>query len=180
MHELNAQELFLALQYAKSLDEETGKKMMIEFEIDQPLLFQTVFNTFASIIATRHQDMSHLFMDLCFDVLCVYRHTFGAMPKFSQDPTWMESQVMLIDKELKPLMKDGKINEKNDERMKQLFFSPREGETMQYGLLEFMHQAINQFVEENVCDNATAELTNAMLFVVVRLFNNLYTQPTLH
>ena len=59
MHELTAQELYQALEFAKSVDEDSGKRMMIQFEIDQPLFFQTIFNTFSSIIGERHQDMAH-------------------------------------------------------------------------------------------------------------------------
>lgn len=179
MHELTTQELYLALQYAKSIDEASGKKMMIEFEIDQPVFFQTVFNTFSSIIAGRHQELAHSFMDLCFDVLCVYRKAFGDMPKFSTDPNWMEKQIALLDQELKPLMEGKPLNEKRSQRMKDEFFAPKNGEIVQNGLVHFLNEAVDDFVTYNSCDAAAAEMAKAMLYVVVRLFNNLYDRPTL-
>jgi len=39
MHELTDRELYQALEYAKSIDEEDGKKIMSQFEADQPMLF---------------------------------------------------------------------------------------------------------------------------------------------
>ncbi len=179
MHELIAQELYEALEYAKSIDQDRGQRMMIQFEIDQPLFFQTIFNAFASIIDQRHVEMSHLFMDLCFEVLCVYQKAFGKTPRFQDDPTWMERQALLLDKELKPLMEGKKLDEKRIERMKADFFSPKPGEIIQNGLVEFLNDSVDDFVSYNTCDAATTELTKTMLFVVVRMFNNLYTKPTL-
>jgi len=179
MHELTAQELYQALEYAKSIDEDSGKRMMIQFEIDQPLFFQTIFNTFSSIIAERHQDMAHLFMDLNFEVLCVYQKAFGNTPKFNDDPTWMERQAGLLDKELKPLMEGRNISEKRSRQIKADFFKPKEGEVIQTGLVQFLNESVDDFVSYNTCDAATTDLTKTMLFVVVRLFNNLYTRPTL-
>jgi len=39
MHELTERELYQALEYAKSIDEENGKRIMSQFEMDQPILF---------------------------------------------------------------------------------------------------------------------------------------------
>ena len=179
MHELTAQELYQALEYAKSVDEDSGKRMMIQFEIDQPLFFQTIFNTFSSIIGERHQDIAHLFMDLCFETLCVYQKAFGNTPKFNDDPTWMERQAGLLDKELKPLMEGRNISEKRSQQIKAEFFKPKVGEIIQTGLLGFLNESVDDFVTGNACDTATVDLTKTMVFVVVRLFNNLYTRPTL-
>lgn len=179
MHELIAQELYQALEYAKSIDEDSGKRMMIQFEIDQPLFFQTIFNTFSSIIAGRNQDIAHVFMDLSFEVLCVYQKAFGNMPKFNDDPTWMERQAGLLDKELKPLMEGKNISEKRSQRIKEDFFRAKDGELVQVGLVQFLNESVDDFVVGNSCDTATVDLTKTMLFVVVRLFNNLYTRLTL-
>ena len=181
MHELIEQELYVALRYAKSVDEELGKRLMIQFEIDQPVLFQTLFNTFSDIIAQRHQELAYLFMDLCFETLCVYQQAFGKMPKFKDDPNWMERQVALLDKELKPLLTHKTADHKRSQRMKAQFFSEKDGEIIQHGLVRFLHQSVDEYVStDSSCDPASVEMTKTMLFVVMRLFNNLYSQPTLH
>lgn len=179
MHELIEQELYKALEYAKSIDQDGGQRIMIQFEIDQPLLFQTVFNTFSSIIAERHQDMAHLYMDLCFDVICVYKKAFGVTPKFKDDPTWMERQVGVLDKELKPLLESRHMSEKRSQQLKEDFFSPKEGEIVQTSLVQFLNASVADFASYNNCDETTVDLTKTMLFVVVRLLNNLYSKPTL-
>lgn len=179
MHELIGDELYGALEYAKTMDQDSGQRMLIQFEIDQPLFFQTIFNAFSSMIAERNPDLAHFFMDLSFDVLCVYKKVFGSMPTFKDDPTWMERQAVLLDKELKPLMEGRNISEKRSKRIREDFFKPKQGEVIQTGLVEFLNESVDDFASYNDCDAATIELAKAMSFVVVRLFNNLYTKPTL-
>jgi hypothetical protein len=180
MHELVEQELYAALRYAKTVDEDQGKRLMIQFEIDQPVLFQTLFNTFASIIGDRHAELSHLFMDLCFETLCVYQHSFGKMPKMQSDPNFMERQIALVDKELKPLLTHKTADFKRSQRMKEKFFGEKDGETTQHGLVRFLNQSIDEYVsDDSSCDEASVEMTKTMIFVVVRLLNNLYSKPTL-
>ena len=179
MHVLYTQELYQALEYARSIDQDTGKRMMIQFEIDQPMFFQTVFKTFPSIIAERNEDMGKLFMDLCFDIVCVYKKVFGSMPKFKDDPTWMERQAGLLDKELKPLMEGRFINDKRSQKMKEDFFKPKSGEMQQNALLQFLNEGVDDMAADNQSDESTVDLTKTMLFVVVRLFTNLYSKPTL-
>lgn len=178
MHELIEQELYAALRYAKTVDEEQGKRLMIQFEIDQPILFQTLFSQFSAIIADRSEDLSHFFMDTCFEILCVYQHAFGKMPKMQNDPNWMERQIALFDKELKPMFTSNRVDHKRSEKMKEQFFSDKDGEITQHGLLRFLNQAVDEYTNDEEYDSISIEMLNTMIFVVVRLFNNLYSQPT--
>lgn len=185
LHELVERELYEALEYARSIDEETGKRILIQFEIDQPMFAQTLFNVFPTVIDNqsnepKYQNLAQHFADLCFDVLCVYQQAFGKMPRtFDEDSTWMESQAMLLDKELTPLLTSNHVNEKVAKKMREDFFKPKEGEFIQTGLVEFMNMAVDHFAEESGEDYHASllDLTKTMLFVVVRLFNNLYTPP---
>jgi hypothetical protein len=179
MHTLYAQELYLALEYAKTMDQDSGKRIMVQLEIDQPLLFNTLFKTFPSIISERHDELANLFVDLCFDIVCVYQKSFGKLPKFKDDPTWMERQVMGLDKELKPLMEGRHISAKRSQRMKDDFFASKAGEVGQNGLVAFLHEAVDDFVaEDGNCDIAAADMAKAMLFVATRFFTNLYSKAS--
>jgi hypothetical protein len=80
MHELTDRELYQALRYAKSIDENTGRKILDQFQSDQTALAQTIFGILPAVIAEQNQDMANLFMDLCFDVICVYQKAFGPLP----------------------------------------------------------------------------------------------------
>jgi hypothetical protein len=181
MHELIERELFEALEYARSVDEEQGKRILIQFEVDQPMFSTTLFNVFPSVIDNqsnelKYQNLAQHFADLCFDVLCVYTKAFGKMPSFDDDPLWIESQAQLLDKELAPLLASKHISEKTAKKMREDFFKPKEGEFIQTGLVEFMNMAVDDFAQNSGDDyhDSMLDLTKTMLFVVVRMFNNLY------
>jgi hypothetical protein len=185
MHELIERELYEALEYARSVDGEMGKRILIQFEIDQPMFSSTLFNVFPTVIDNqsseeKYQNLAQFFADLCFDVLCVYQHAFGKMPRtFEDDSTWMESQAMLLDKELAPLLTSSHVSEKAAKKMREDFFKPKEGEFIQTGLVEFMNMSIDDFAQNSGDEyhDSMLDLTKTMLFVVVRMFNNLYTPP---
>ncbi|MEN9757676.1 MAG: hypothetical protein RL755_1863 [Pseudomonadota bacterium] len=187
MHELVERELYEALEYARSIDQEKGKHILIQFEIDQPLFSQTLFNVFPSIIDNQsadqqYQNLAQFFADLAFDVLCVYQKVFGKMPTFDDDPTWMERQAVLLDKELAPLLSSNHVSDKVANKMREDFFKAKEGEFIQTGLVQFMNMSIDDFVKESgdTYHESIVDLAKTMLFVVVRLFNNLYTPATQH
>jgi len=174
MHELSNQELYQALHYAKSLDQEAGQRILIQFQIDQPQFFQTLFNTFAEIISAQDVELSHLYMDLCFDVVCIYQKNFGSIPKFKDDPVWMERQVESLTKLIKPFANNKNLSEKQIHRLKDDFWQPEAGELAQTVLVSFLHTAIDEHAKAHKSDTAAVELTKAMAFMTVKLFTALY------
>jgi hypothetical protein len=179
MHELKESELYQALEYAKSIDEESGKRIMSQFEADQPMLFQTIFGIFPSIIANQNQDMANLFMDLCFEVICVYQKSFGDMSKFIDDPTWMERQAILLETEFQLLLQNQLMNETIRKSLQDRFVTHNEN-PVQIGLVKFLNQAIDEFASYQVSRVPAIGVTQAMIFVVVKLFNSLYDKPVRH
>jgi hypothetical protein len=91
----------------------------------------------------------------------------------------MERQAGLLDKELKPLMEGRFINDKRSQKMKEDFFKPKSGEMQQNALLQFLNEGVDDMAADTQSDESTVDLTKTMLFVVVRLFTNLYSKPTL-
>jgi hypothetical protein len=183
MHELVERELYETIEYARSINEDTAKHILIQFEIDQPMFSTTLFSVFPSIIGEqsgeeKYRYLAHYFADLAFDVLCVYQKAFGKMPQtFEDNPTWIETQAQLLDKELAPLLASSRVNEKTAKKMREDFFKPKDGEFIQTGLVEFVNMAIDHFVEESGEEYHASiiDLMKTMMFVVVRMFNNLYT-----
>lgn len=176
MHELTESELYHALEYAKSIDDVTGRTIIEQFQLDQPGLAETVFYVFPAIIAGANMDMSHLFMDLCFDVLCVYQKAFGPLPsQKNMDLEWLEKQVMLLDAELQSLMTDKHMDEKIREKLQDRLRQRSLDETEQRGLVSFMNAAIDDFASESPSRVPAIKATQTMIFVVIKLFNNLYS-----
>jgi hypothetical protein len=137
---------------------------MSQFEADQPMLFQTIFGIFPSIIADQNQDMAHLFMDLCFEVVCVYQKSLGDTPKFIDDPTWMERQAILLETEFQSLLQNQPINETERRKLQDRFVKHKENQ-VQIGLIKYLNESIDEFASYNVSRVPAIEFTQAMIFV---------------
>ena len=175
MHELTDRELFLALQYAKSLDENAGREIILRFQNEQPALAQAVFGIFPSMIAQQNQDMSHLFMDLCFDVICVFEHAFGTLPaQKTIDVEWLEKQAALVDSELQALMPETAMDEKIRDKLQNRFKQREHEDDPQTGLVKFMNDSIDEFAAENSTRVDAIKITQVMIYVVIRLLSSLY------
>ena len=176
MHELTDRELYQALAYAKSIDEEAGRKIIEQFQLEQTALAQILFIIFPTVIAEENQDMSYLFMDLCFDVLCVFQKAFGPLPSQNDmDIDWVEKQAVLLDAELQSLLKDKYMDDKIRSKLQERFLNRVSKDNPQRGLVNFMNTAIDAFASENPIRVSAIKTTQTMLFIVIQLFSNLYS-----
>lgn len=175
MHDLTERELYQALHYAKNITEETGRKILQQFQLDQTALAQTIFGVFPAVIAEQDQDMSHLFMDLCFDVICVFENTFGALPsQTDMDINWLEKQAVLLDTELQALMTDKHMDDKIRNKLQNRIIQREIEDNPQPGLIKFLNAAIDEFASESPARVKATKITQTMIYVVVRLFCSLY------
>lgn len=166
MQELTDKQLIEALHYAKSQDEQVGRAILERFQANQTAFAQTIFGVFPSVIAEQDQDMAHLFMDLCFDVIAVHEHAFGKVPdQRILGNRWFEEKAVLLDQEMKVTIGQAKPSSSTN-------MLDHEHQT---GLVSFLHAAIDQ----QPCASATAvRLTKTMIFTTVQLFNALYDAAT--
>jgi len=174
MHELTDRELYEAIEYARNIDEEKGRSIMEKFQIEQPALAQTIFSVFPSLIAQQNQEMTHLFMELCFDTLCVYQHAFGHVP--SQSEEWLERQMSLLDTELQSLIPNQQMDKKIRAKLKDRFTERAYNEVTQLRLVEVMNESIDEYASESTGRVASVKITQNMMFTMIRLLSNLYSQ----
>ncbi|MGJ0485559.1 MAG: hypothetical protein ACR65R_13675 [Methylomicrobium sp.] len=176
MQELTERELYQALEYAKSLDENAGRKILEQFQLDQPALAQILFGMFPAVIAEQNPEMSFLFMDLGFDVICIYQKVFGPLPsQKDMDLDGLEKQAMLLDAELQSLMTDNHMAEKIRENLQDRLRQRSLDETEQRGLVNFMKAAIDDFASESPSRIPAIKTTQTMIAVVIRLFDTVYS-----
>lgn len=176
MRELTKQELYDALAYAKSIDEELGRKIMENFQREQTGLAQSIFHIFPQFINEKNEDMAFYFMDLCFDVLCVFQHAFGQLPSQNEmDSDWLEKQAVLIDTELQALNDNTHMDEKIRSKLEDRFIERMIEDGTQTGLVRFMNESIDEFASESPSRVDGIKTTQTMIFIVIRLFSNLYS-----
>lgn len=177
MHELTGRELYRAIEYAKSIDEEAGRQIISQFQYDQPALSMSMFNMFPAFIAEKNQQMAYLFMDLCFDVICVYQHAFGSTPTQNElSPEWLEKQAELINSELQSLVPGIQINQKLKSKLQDRFHQRTKDDIPQHDLVTFMNEAIDGYAAESNARVDAIKITQAMISVIIRLLGDLYNQ----
>lgn len=174
MHELTDQELYKAFAYARSLSEDQGKQIMAKLMQNQPGLYQTLFGFLPDIIAEQQQDMAHLFMDLCFDVVCVFQYTFGDPVHNGNDPVWLEKQAALLGADLQVLHGSNMANEKAWANLQNRFTTASPGEITQAGLINVLHEAIDEHAASNTRRVPVIPITQGLMSVAVKLIGSLY------
>lgn len=175
MQALDDKALYQALTYAKSLDEQAGRKILEQFQLEQPVFAQTLFGVFASVIAEQDQSMAHLFMDLCFDVICVFQHAFGPLPdQKSMGFEWLEKSAALMDTELQAMMSGKFMNAQFKNKLQDRFTDRLIHSNNQTGLVNFLGESIDEYVLEYPTRAEAIRMTKTLLFVVVQLFGSLY------
>lgn len=181
MCELTTRELYQALEYAKTIDENTGRKILERFQLDQTAFAQTIFGVFPNVIAQQNQDMANLFMDLCFDVICVFEKAFGPLP--SQNTMgfdWLEKSAALLDTELQALMTDRPMEPKIRDKLQDRFLERIMDSNTQTGLVNFMNAAIDEYASENPVRVKASRITQTLIFTVIQLFGVMYDHATAH
>lgn len=173
MHQLTDRELYLAIEHARSIDENTGRSIIESFQKDQPALAHSLFTVFPSMFNAKDQPSAHVFMDLCFDMICIYQHVFGDMPV--QDKAWMQKQSTLVNKELQAIMPNKNIDADKINQLQQGFAKPN-NQISQPGLIQFMNQSIIQYSNEIAADAEAVKLNQTLIATVVRLFGEVYSQ----
>lgn len=175
MHELTNQELYQALAYSNSMDEVTGRKLIEQFQLEQTVLAETLFERFPSVIAKENPAMSYLFMDLCFDILCVYQKAFGPLPsQQSMDINWLEKHAMLWEVELQALLLDRTMDARIRSTLQDRLIQRTLKDTVQIGLVNFLNAVIDDYASENTSRVPAIRTTQTLIFIVIRLFSNLY------
>ncbi len=174
MHPLIDNELYQAISYAKSIDEHTGREMLQQFQQTQPALAQTLLEIFPSIIASQEQNMAYLFMDLCFDVLCIFQKAFGPLPSSPLDPNWLANQSMLLETELHSLLNGQNVDPKIKAQLQKRMQARVEGDNPQPALLKILLETIDDFAAESPARVPATQLTQTLMTLAVRLIAQMY------
>jgi hypothetical protein len=176
MHELSDSELFAALHYARSIDEQQGRQILEQFQADQPALANTIFGIFPAVIAQKNQDLSYFFMDLCFDIICVFAHAFGTLPPQSGlDITWLEKQVSMMGTELQAVLKNQTMDAQIQKKLQDRLIEREKENPAHVKLTQFLNTAIDEYASECPSRTEATQMTQRITQAVIRLMNSVYS-----
>jgi hypothetical protein len=91
----------------------------------------------------------------------------------------MERQAILLDAEFQSLMQNQGMDQMVRKSLQDRFVKNNENQ-VQIGLIKFLNESIDEFASYHISRVPAIEFTQAMIFVVVRLFNSLYDRPVRH
>lgn len=164
MRILSRAEVFNAIQSAKSLTEKEASVILNRFCQEQPAIQQMIFVGLPLAIETQNKQMSHVFMDLCFDIICVYAQVLGELPQNAVTPQWLHHKMASIEEAMKVQTQvdvNGQIDLQNNAQIE---------------LLEYLGLVIEDAVGKSKARQEAGGTTYNLLFLVTRLFDCIYDE----
>lgn len=176
MRDLSRTEVEEMIAQGRKLSEQVITALLDEFQEDQPQIYQAIFVEFSAAIADDSEDMSDLFVDLCCDVIWVYRKAFGRPPIIPDAEEWMTGHLSLLDAELKSLVDVFPMNKAFRAKLRDRFLKRSLGSGVQLELLQVLHDKVDRYASLKKKRQVAIGPTLSMLFVIVRLMDELYNE----
>ena len=174
MKALSRNEVIKLIQEGKQLSEKTGTEILDHFEKNQPQMYKVIFGEFSDEIAKENIDMADLFLDLCFDIIFVYKMAFGYASVNSKEKGRFEDKIALLDAELKSLNNEEAMNSKFRQRLSDRFVERSIEAGVQFEFLEYLNEQVKNYASFKPSRKKAFHITNNLLFVIVRLMDDVY------
>lgn len=174
MRTLSSTEINDALQIIKTFSDSKLNELLDQFENEFPEIYYSIYGELSDRIGIYNLSMGDLFLDLCFDIFYIYSHYFGTPPKISNIKEWMDSKLRLINAELQSTSEEFEMEDKFREKLQNKFVDRVKKINLQMQLLAHMNNAVEKYVVFDRNRNAALPITENFLYVVVRLFDEIY------
>ena len=163
------------VQKGKTLSAKEGTSILDQFEKDQPQMYQAIFGELSDGIAEENIDMANIFLDLCFDIIFIYKMAFGNPPSKKRGENWFNEKVALLDAELKSLNNEDPISSKFKQRLNDRFVDRSVELGVQLELLQYLNEQVKNYASFKPSRKKSIHVSNNLLFVVVRLMDDVYS-----
>lgn len=158
MRILSKADVFNSIQRARSLTEEQANTFLNTFCQNNPAIGQTLLSGFPMVIEAQSKQMSHVFMDTCFDIIYVYAQVLGELPVNTVSPQWLQHKMKALENESKT---------KSPSDIKN---------NAQIELLEYIDLVMDESADTSKAGKAVVSITSNLLFLVTRLFDSIYDE----
>ncbi len=179
MRVLSRKEINCILSDGKLLSGCEMTTILDEFENEQPEFYHAIYGRFSESIAEKNRDMANLFLDLCFDIIWIYRKAFGKPPILENGEEWMINAMSLLDAELKSLSENSPMNESLKSNLRTRLVKRSRDSAIQMEILEYLESEVIKYASFKKARLAASEATNNFLFVVTRIMAELYCRKEL-
>ena len=175
MRVLSKSEVAGFVQEGRKLSANEGTAILDQFERNQPQMYQAIFGELSDGIAEENLDMANLFLDLCFDIIVIYKMAFGIPSAKARGKSWFNEKVALLDAELKSLNYEDPISSKFKQRLSNRFVERSIDTGIQLELLQHLDEQVRNYASFKHSRKNAIHVSNNLLFVVVRLMDDIYS-----
>jgi hypothetical protein len=173
---ISKSEITRSIREGKKLSEEEGTAVLDQFEQEQPEIYQAIFGPLSDAIGEDNLDMSYLFLDLCFDIIWVYRKAFGNPPKSVAGKEWLNAKISRLDAEMKSVDEDLTMNERFRRHLQRRFVDRSVQAEIQLELLKYLEERVHNYASSERSRQSAVRITSNFLFVVAMLMAELYSE----
>ncbi|WP_345193653.1 hypothetical protein [Kistimonas scapharcae] len=178
MQAITSQDINTIAAASRILPETEGTALLDRFQDRQPQFYEAIFGELSDAIAEDSFDMANLFLDLCFDIIFLYHRTQGEIPKQPEDERWLEVKMALLDAELKSLVPGNAMNGNLTASLNDRFVDRCRAAGTPLALLAHLDEQVCQYASFDPSRPRAIPLVNNLLFVVVRLMDDIYDSRT--
>ncbi|MCX5873053.1 MAG: hypothetical protein NTY51_07435 [Deltaproteobacteria bacterium] len=174
MRTLSKKEINQILTKGRRLSSLQITDILDDFQEDQPEVYQTIYGEPSDAIAEKNPDMASMFLELCFDVIWIYRNAFGKLPTVPVREELVLNSLSLLDLELKSFSDDITMDEAFRSSLQERFINRIVAAGIQIELLQHLDSEVRTYASFKQERSCAINMTYGLLFVVVRLMDDLY------
>ncbi|MCD4804686.1 MAG: hypothetical protein K8R13_05310 [Methanococcoides sp.] len=168
-------QLEVIMSLGKVLMDDEITKILNELQNIQPTIYDFIYGDPSDAIDRLNRDMAYLYLDLSFDVVWFFHNKFGKLPVLTNHEKWTIEKIALIDAELKSLTNEIKMDDKFRINLQERFVKRSLESSIQLQLLQYIEEQVEHYASFNKKREKAVQLTMNLLFVLVRLFGDLYS-----
>jgi len=163
------------MSLGKVLPDNKITEILDELQNKQPSIYRFIYGEPSDTINLLNNDMAKLYLDLSFDVVWFFRNKFGKPPVVTDHEAWTTKKIALLDAELKSLTNEIPMDDKFRSNLQKRFVKKSLESSIQMQLLQYIENQVEHYASFNRKREKAIQLTRSLLFVLVRLFGDLYT-----
>ena len=176
MRLLSPKEIDRILALGRMLSDQEITTILDEFQEEQPEIYRAIYGEPSDDIAEQDPEMASLYLELCFDIIWIYRRAFGKPPKPLNKEQWVLDSLTLLDAELKSLCDDMPMNEVFRSTLQQRLIQRSIEAGIQTELIQHLEREVQNYASFKRQRRSAIDITRNWLFVFVRLMDDLYSK----
>ena len=176
MRALSKKEIDRILAKGRMLLDQEITAILDEFQKKQPEIYQAIYGEPSDAIAEQNPEMANIYLELCFDVIWIYRSAFGKPPMVPDREQLVLNSLSLLDLELKSLSDEVLMDDAFRTNLQKRFIDRFVAAGEQIELLQYLDSEVRKYASFKRERSVAIDLTNIFLFMVVRLMDDMYNK----